>query len=87
MKKEIYLFASKSCNKCKGLKPKLDELMSKREDVTYTLVSIDDKKGFNLALDKEVISLPTVIFYIDDKEKKRFVSDINTEEIESLLIG
>ncbi len=68
------------------LKPKLDELMSKHEDIIYTLVSTDDKKGFHLALDKEVISLPTVIFYIDDKEKKRFASNIDIEEIENLLI-
>lgn len=85
MSKSLLLFTSKTCAKCKIIKPELDKIMSNHIEIDYKLVSIDTKEGFHLALEKEVFSLPTLIIYENEKEIKRFVSNINLEEIESLI--
>ncbi len=85
MNKSLLLFTSKTCAKCKIIKPELDKLMSNHIEIDYKMVSIDTKEGFHLALEKEVFSLPTLIVYENKKEIKRFVSNINLEEVESLI--
>ncbi len=85
MEKKITLYTSKTCGKCKILKPQIEEFLSKNTDIEYVLINIDSKEGFSLALENEIYSLPTLIYSEDGKIIKKFVSNFSIEDIEKLI--
>ncbi len=78
------LFTSSSCGKCKTIKPSLKEIIASY-DVEYAEINVDNSYGMRQALDQSVISLPTLIIQISEKETKRFVSEIKIEEVIKIL--
>lgn len=83
--KKIVLYTSNTCGKCKIIKPQIDELLKNRNDVEYVLYSTDKKDGFSSALENNVYSLPTLIFFENEKETKRLVSSFNIGDVIALI--
>ncbi len=83
--KKIVLYTSNACGKCKIIKPQIDELLKNRDDIEYILYSTDKKDGFSSALDNNVYSLPTLIFFENEKEAKRLVSSFDIDDVRSLI--
>lgn len=79
--KKLLLFTSKTCGKCHMIKPSIKELVSNVSDLIYEEVDIDKKDGFNKAIEHEVFSLPTIIIFENEKEKKRLVSSFNINDV------
>ena len=63
------------------IKPSIKELVSNVSDLIYEEVDIDKKDGFNKAIEHEVFSLPTIIIFENEKEKKRLVSSFNINDV------
>ncbi len=85
MKKKIVLYTSNTCGKCKLIKPQIDELLKDMSDIEYVLLNTDKKDGFNSALENNVFSLPTLIYFENEKETKRLVSSFSIDDIKGLI--
>ena len=75
------------CMPCQSLLPLIDELSSELEGkVTVAKVNVDENKP--IAVKFRVMSIPTVIFFVDGVEKERLVGAYPKEKylqiIESL---
>lgn len=83
--KEIVLvdFNADWCGPCQMLKPIIEELAEKRNDVKIVSVNVDDEDL--LAEEYGVSSIPCLVVFKDGKEINRNVGFIQQEEIESLL--
>jgi thioredoxin 1 len=83
--KEIVLvdFNADWCGPCQMLKPIIEELAEKRNDVKIVSVNVDDEDL--LAEKYGVSSIPCLVVFKDGKEINRNVGFIQQEEIESLL--
>ncbi len=64
-------FSAPWCPPCRALDPILDQLAAERPDVT--LVRIDSDASPDLARDYEVMSVPTLIFFVDGSPRRRLV--------------
>ena len=62
------------CGKCKMLKPKLEEIATKRTDYKFCLLDVD--KYIAIAEKLNVTNIPTLIVFEDGKEIKRGSFDI-----------
>lgn len=72
------------CGPCHAVAPVLDELAAEHGDrLTVAKVNVDDNQA--LALDYEVMSIPTLVIFKDGVEKKRLVGAHPKEHIEAEL--
>ncbi len=85
MKRKIVLYTSSTCAKCKIIKPQIEEFLKDKNDIEYVLINVDKKNGFNLALENEVYSLPTLFYFEDDILKKKLVSNFTFENVKELI--
>ncbi len=82
---KIVLYTSKTCGKCKIISPQIKELLANRNDIEFVLAETDRKDGFNMALDNNVFSLPTLIAYENEKEAKRLISNFTIDDVKALI--
>ena len=68
------------CGPCKMLAPVLEELEG---DLTIIKINVDKRE--DLAKEYSVMSIPTVIFFKDGKEKDKFIGFREKEEIEQII--
>jgi copper chaperone CopZ/thiol-disulfide isomerase/thioredoxin len=79
----LLLFTSTKCPSCRVLREKLKEALGRHEDEIYIFetnileTSIWEKY--------DVMSVPTVVLFIEGEEKKRRVGMLNTEEMREFL--
>lgn len=79
-----FYMSTPDCNVCKVLKPKLIEFLAdKFPKLKFIYVNIADAK--ELAAQKNVFTVPTVLFYFDGREYIRKARFINFDELESDL--
>ncbi len=72
------------CGPCHAVAPVLEELAAEHADrLTVAKVNVDDNQA--LALDHEVMSIPTLVIFKDGVEKKRLVGAHPKEHIEAEL--
>ncbi len=72
------------CGPCHAVAPVLEELAAEHADrLTVAKVNVDDNQA--LALDYEVMSIPTLVIFKDGVEKKRLVGAHPKEHIEAEL--
>lgn len=83
-KKEKVLvdFYASWCGPCKMLAPILDEI-SKESDVQICSIDVDD--NFDLAKSYGVMSVPTLILFMDGKEAKRAIGLKNKDFILDMI--
>lgn len=77
-----FYMSTPDCNVCKVLKPKLIEFLTdKFSKIKLIYVNIAEAK--ELAAQKNVFTVPTILFYFDGKEYIRKARFVNFDELES----
>lgn len=77
-------FWSPSCVPCKELMPKMEELSSRYEHISF--YSLDVSKARRLAIAQKIRSIPCVVFYRDGEQVKSFTGhDATIDAIEAAL--
>jgi thioredoxin 1 len=72
------------CGPCHAIAPVLEELAAEHEgELTVAKLNVDENS--NIALDHEVMSIPTLIIFKDGVEKKRLVGAQPKSHIEAEL--
>ena len=77
----VVYFSTPQCNVCKVLKPKLIELLDKKFPL-MKFAYVDCNIAKELAAQKHVFTVPTILFFIDSKELFRKSRNIGLSEIE-----
>jgi thioredoxin 1 len=67
--KTIFYFTAEWCNPCKQTRPFVEELIQETEELTVFFIDVDVEH--KLANDLSVRSVPTLILFEDNREKKR----------------
>ncbi len=76
-----FYMSTPDCNVCKVLKPKMKEFLAdKYPEIKFIYVNIAEAK--ELAAQKSVFTVPTILFYFDGKEYIRKARIINFDELE-----
>lgn len=80
---KIIDFYADWCGPCQRLKPILKEIESERDDVNVEYINIDE--NMDLAQEKGVASLPTIIFEKDGVEYNRIQGLVTKQKIISVV--
>lgn len=80
-----FYMSTPDCNVCKVLKPKLiDFLNEKFPKIKFIYVNVSEAK--ELAAQKNVFTVPTILFYFDGREYIRKARFVNLDEFEDELL-
>ena len=83
--KVVVEFWSETCQPCKELLPKVEEL-SKKYDKDMKFCDIDTKKAPRIAIKQKVLSLPVLRIYEDGKVLDETSNgDVTIENIEEMI--
>lgn len=80
----VVYFSNDSCNVCKVLKPKIQEILASR----YTkveLIYIDTEKSPVISGQYRVFTIPTIDIYIEGKEHARFSRNVTLFDFEKAI--
>jgi len=81
---ELKYFSTPTCNVCKVLKPKVEELLKEIGDWTFQF--IDTTQSMQEAAQQLVFAVPTILLYVNGKEVQRFSRNVGLSELEFALI-
>ena len=74
------------CGPCKIMSPVLDEIAEEMEGkITVGKINVDENQ--DLAMEYQVMSIPTIVVLKDGKVKKTFIGVTDKEEIKQFLNG
>ena len=71
------------CGPCKMLSPIVDEVAKEMSEIKVVKVNVDEAQ--DLAMNYQVMSIPTLVVIKDGKEAKRAVGLIDKSEIKNLV--
>lgn len=71
------------CGPCKMLSPVMEEIAQENEDIKVVKINIDNQR--DLALDYDVMSIPTVVAIKNGQEIDRLVGVADKSEILNLI--
>ena len=71
------------CGPCKMLSPIVDEVAKEMSEIKVVKVNVDEAQ--DLAMNHQVMSIPTLVVIKDGKEAKRSVGLIDKSEIKNLV--
>lgn len=71
------------CEPCKILSPIVDEVAEENEKIKVVKINIDQEE--NLAVEYQILSIPTLVVIKNGKEVKRSVGVVDKEEILDLV--
>ncbi len=71
------------CGPCKMLSPVMEEIAKENEDIKVVKINIDNQR--DLALDYDVMSIPTVVAIKNGQEIDRLVGFADKSEILNLI--
>lgn len=71
------------CGPCKMLSPIIDAVANENEDIKVVKVNVDDAQ--NLAIQYQVMSIPTIVIIKEGKEINRSVGLISKSEVEEMV--
>lgn len=71
------------CGPCKMLSPVMEEIAKENEDIKVVKINIDNQR--DLALDYDVMSIPTVVAIKNGQEIDRLVGVADKSEILNLI--
>lgn len=82
---QVFLFTTKWCGDCIFIKPFMPSIVEKFN--TCTFYEVDRDVCLDLAVELEIMGIPSFVSYKDGKEISRFVSSLRKtrEEIEEYL--
>ena len=67
------------CGPCKMVAPIIEEIANERSDISVGKINVDESVG--IAMEYNVVSIPTMIIFKDGKEVSRLVGYSPKEEI------
>ncbi len=76
-------FNAEWCGPCQMLKPILEELEEKYDNIKFVSINVDEED--NLCERYEVSSIPLLILFKNGKELQRNIGAINKEKLNSIL--
>lgn len=77
----LFYFSTPDCNVCKVLKPKVEELLAEQFPlIKFVYLNTFDAK--ELAAQKNIFTVPTILFYFEEKEFLRKSRFVNLDELE-----
>lgn len=79
----VTYFSTPQCNVCKVLRPKVEELISKYNDIGF--IYIDTELLPEIAGQFTVFSVPTIIIFTEGRENKRLSRSFSIDEIQDYL--
>lgn len=82
-KKVLVDFNAEWCGPCKMLKPIIEEIADKNEEVKVVSINVDDEE--ELAEQFSVFSIPCLVVFEEGKETKRNVGFLPKEDVEKLI--
>ena len=71
------------CGPCKMLSPVVDQVAQELDTVKVCKLNVDDVS--DIAVEYQIMSIPTLIVFKDGKESKRSVGVISKEDILAML--
>lgn len=80
----VVYYSNDSCNVCKVLKPRINEMINK-DFPMVEMVYIDIEKSPVISGQYRVFSIPTIDIYIEGKEHARFSRNVTLYEFERAL--
>lgn len=82
---QVFLFTTKWCGDCIFIKPFMPQIEKKYESLTF--YEIDRDVLMDVAVELEIMGIPSFVCYKEGKEISRFVSSLRKtrEEIEAYL--
>lgn len=80
----LLLFKSKSCAVCGQVEPAYKSVVELYRDKIKSEV-IDITENIEAAVNNGVMTVPTVIFFKDEKEVKRFSGVVSKEKLEQTI--
>ena len=87
MSKSVMFFKSKSCPNCKQIEPVFNEAIVPYKN-SVSSITVDITENIQKAIENGVMSVPTLIFFKEEKEVKRLTGvvskDKNIQVIEGL---
>lgn len=72
----VIYFSTPQCNVCKILKPKLKEMLAE-EFPEMKFAYVDCEQAKELAAQKQIFAVPTILFYLDGREFLRKSRNMN----------
>lgn len=76
----VFYFSTPECNVCKVLKPKMIELLE-TEFPEMKFVYVNAAESKELAAQKNIFAVPTILFYFEGSELIRKSRNINLTEL------
>ena len=71
------------CGPCKMLSPIIEEFSNENNDVKFVKINVDENQ--ELAIQYEVMSIPTLVVIKEGKQINKSVGLINKETLENLI--
>ena len=84
MSKSVMFFKSKSCPNCKQIEPVFNEVIVPYKNSVGS-ITVDITENIQKAIENGVMSVPTIIFFKDDKEVKRLTGVVSKDKIEQTI--
>lgn len=82
-KKVLVDFYADWCGPCKRLSPIIEEIAGEEEQVKFVKLNIDDAQ--DIAIEYQVMSIPTLVIFENGKEVNRSVGLIDKEKLKELI--
>ena len=71
------------CGPCKMLSPIMEEVAKENEDAKFVKINVDEAQ--ELAIEYDIMSIPTIVVIKDGKEVNRTVGLVDKAEIRAML--
>lgn len=75
----LVYFGSNNCNVCISIKPKIEELLKKYQNIKNIKIDVD--KSVKIAAQYNIFTIPAVLVFIDGKETIREARFISIENL------
>lgn len=82
-KKVLIDFYADWCGPCKMLAPIVEEVASEHEELKVVRINVDNEES--IAMDYQVMSIPTLVLIKDGKEVDRVIGYVQKRVIENLI--
>ncbi len=82
-KKVLVDFYADWCGPCKRLSPIIEEIAGEEEQVKFVKLNIDDAQ--DIAIEYQIMSIPTLVIFENGKEVNRSVGLIDKEKLKELI--
>ena len=81
--REIIKFGASWCQSCKAYGPVFDKWVEGQTNIEVKSLDVEDNP--DLSANYRVMSVPTTIYLVDDKETNRHIGPMSTSELDKFI--